>query len=87
MVGRQDNVKRHVRTSVIWSSNGEPVEEGDIQYIKASKDKKAHTKYLRENGYSSSKMPSLELNIEGEKITKFYETKLQITMFNLKQVQ
>ena len=45
--GRQDNVKRHLRKTVVWSCNelelGEPAGESELNYVRASKDRKSHT--------------------------------------------
>ena len=54
---RNDKVKAHQRTSVLWTENGLPASDAHPEYANLSEEKKNHTDWFRHNNFSSTHYP------------------------------
>ena len=56
---RGDKVRLHQREKVLWAKDGLPASDKHPEYESLSLDRKKHTDYFRDNGYTSTKFPEL----------------------------
>ena len=57
---RTDNIKRHYQNTVVFKSDGTPIEKTHPKFRELSKSKQDHTVFFHLNGYTLNHLPQIE---------------------------